>query len=133
MMPISCKALKISKDNGGWGLWIPHMGDHSSSGKCVDNRTNTTAYYHLAMGVRDIVRSRQLSSQLFFKKSCQGNCQVNCATEIFLKGNCQVIYFSNKFVKANVKSILWNNFFPRQLSIQLFVKNYFQIFLVNFD
>ena len=62
--------------------------------------------FTLGMGVRDIFKSRQLSSQLFFQKSCQGNCQVNCATKNFLQGNCQVNSFSKNFVKAIVKSIV---------------------------
>ena len=60
----------------------------------------------LGMGVRDIFNSRQLSSQSFFKKSCQGNCQVNCATKTFLQGYCQVNFFPKNFVKAMVKSIV---------------------------
>ena len=61
---------------------------------------------NLGMGMRDIFKLRQLSSQLFFQKSCQCNCQVNCATKNVLQGNCQVNYFSKKVVKAIVKSIV---------------------------
>ena len=65
----------------------------------------------LGMGVRDIFKSRQLSSQLYFQKSCQGICQVNCVTIKFLQGNCQIkFFFSNQFGKASVKSIVWNKF-----------------------
>ena len=66
----------------------------------------------LGMGVKDIFKSRQLSSQIFFHKSCQGNCQVNCASTNFLQGNCQVNSFPKIFVKAIVKSnVLPKKFF----------------------
>ena len=38
------------------------------------------------------ISSMQLSSQLFFKPICQGNCEINCVTQIFVQGNCQVNY-----------------------------------------
>ena len=60
----------------------------------------------VGMGVRDIFKSRQLSSQSFFQKSFQGNRQVNWVTKNFLQGNCQVNNFSKNFVKAIVKSIV---------------------------
>ena len=55
----------------------------------------------LGMGVRDIFNSRQLSSQSFLQKSCQGNGQVNCATKKILQGNCQVNFFSQKLCQGN--------------------------------
>ena len=64
------------------------------------------------MGVRDIFKSRQLSSQSYFQESCQGNCQVNCAT----KKNC---------FKAIVKSIVLPKNSSRQLSSQLFGEKLF--------
>ena len=58
----------------------------------------------LGMGVGDIFKSSQLSSQLFFQPICQGNCQVNCVTQFFCS---------------------------RQMSNQLFVKNHI-MFVVNY-
>ena len=58
------------------------------------------------MGVRDIFKSRKLSSQSFFQQSCQGNCQANCATKNSLQGNCQVNSFSKNFFKAIDKLIV---------------------------
>ena len=86
---------------------------------------NLCKSYNLSMGVRNIFRSRQLSSQSFSQKSCQGNCQVNCATKKILQGNCQVNSFSKNFFKAIVKSIVLPKNSSRQLSSQLFGENLF--------
>ena len=89
------------------GLWWPRAGGPTAS-LCAEFRQRP-ANSAVGMGVRDIFKSRQLSSQSFFQKNCQGNCQVNCATTNFLQGNCQVNSFSKNFFKAIVKSILLPN------------------------
>ena len=83
----------------------------------------------VGMGVRDILKARQFSSQLFVQKSFQGNCQVNCATKKFLQGNCQVIVFFPTNLSRQLSSQLCNkNLSSRQLSSRLFVKKIFHIF-----
>ena len=99
-------------------------GRWGSAGPCMLRYTPAAGMY-LGMGVRDIFKSRQLSSQLFFKKNGQGNCQVNCATKNFLQGNCQVNSFSKNFVKAIVKSIVLQKNSSSQLSSQLFGEKLF--------
>ena len=74
------------------------------------------------MGVRDIFKSRQLSSQLYFQKCCQGNCRVNCVTKNFLQGNCQVKYFSNQFVRASVKPIVLQKKFQCNCQVNYLLK-----------
>ena len=72
-----------------------------------DNRSNDNTFFcglsamEVGMGVRDIFKSRQLSSQLNFQKSCQGNCRVNCVTKNFLQGNCQVNFFLQPICQGN--------------------------------
>ena len=90
--------------------------------------------YYLGMGVRDVFKSRQLSSQLFSQKSCQGNCQVNCATNKFLQGNCQVNSFSKSFVQGNcqvncvTKKILQGN-----CQVNYLVKTYLIFYVIYCD
>ena len=71
------------------------------------------------MGVRDIFRSGQLSSQLFFQKSYQGNCHVYCATKNVLQDNYQVNFFLQKQVNCVTKKILQGH-----CQVNYLVKNY---------
>ena len=102
-----------------------HQGGQDDLCVCVSVFTIEGNWCVLGMGVRDIFKARQLSSQSFFQQSCQGNCQVNCATENSLRGNCQVNYFSKNFFKAIVKSIELPKNYSRQLSSQLFGETLF--------
>ena len=78
----------------------PGYACHLRAGRCI------VFALELGMGVRDIFRSRQLSSLLFFQKSCQCNCQVNCATTNFLQGNFKSILFQ-KTLSRQLSSQLW--------------------------
>ena len=98
------------RSNVKWGIsneWIlPHPNVVHTTKNYVDHNWWDMYQEDVGMGVRVIFKSRQLSSQLFFQKSCQGNCQVNCVTNKFLQGNWQVNSSSKNFVKAIVKSIV---------------------------
>ena len=85
---------------------VGNASQRGEGGKGRASERSEIAKDGLCMDLRDIFKSRQLSSQIFFQKNCQGNCQVNCATKNVLQGNCQVNSSSKNFVKAIVKSIV---------------------------
>ena len=109
---------------------------------CSPPQQDDSWYLGLGMDVRDIFKSRQLSSQLYFQKSCQGNWQVNCVSKFFFQGNFQVHFFPTNlsrqlssqlcdtifFFKAVVKSIIFKKIILCLLSIIVI----FMLILVNY-
>ena len=86
-------------------------------------------YDSLSMGVKDIFKSRQLSSKWFFQNCCQSIIKLIMWPKIFFKTIVESIIFQTNFLRQLSTQMCATKFSLKKLSSQLFVKKIFHIFL----